>query len=157
MSTYTFHHACGHSREIDLQGTPVNHPDRIAELEARLCPSCWKAERDAEVESITAHLPPLEGTEKQIDWAVRIRRDFFLALYGYKDRRLIDADDNVQEQVFVHIWTDSMRRTMAKFWIDNREQYDQRRIPGFVREYHKERRLFYAHLDELTAAWGSEC
>lgn len=69
---YTIEHSCGHDEEIQLFGKTAERERRIAWLESKPCRECESRERAARAKE--AGLPDLEGSEKQIAWAVDIRQ-----------------------------------------------------------------------------------
>ena len=70
--------------------------------------------------------PALTGTDKQVEWADRIRHDHVTAMVGKLDRLAVNNPDQVEKNM------DDLKATMksieiivndnadAKFWIDNR-------------------------------------
>lgn len=79
---YTVKMACGHEVEIQLYGPTAQREKRIAYLEKHgKCDECVEAERKAADQQQAekdqaAGMPELEGTEKQVAWARKLRADF---------------------------------------------------------------------------------
>lgn len=72
MKEVTF--KCGHSGERWVRGRGGQATiDSLEWWALRDCSDCWKAGKAAEVEALSVGLPELEGSEKQVNWAKRIR------------------------------------------------------------------------------------
>ena len=85
---YRIKYACGHEGDIDLTG-PTRERERKLEWYATCsCKECQEMERKKATEEMTKELglPDLQGTEKQIDWAARIRINEIRDLGEYVDR-----------------------------------------------------------------------
>jgi len=95
------------------------------------CTECWQAEKikereehDAQVapvrDAVSADLPALAGSEKQIAWANKIRADVFIALdkigETFKDEHK-QAYRDFRAQL-------ANNHTKASDWIDNRFSFD---------------------------------
>lgn len=75
-------YSCGHVGTVNLFGKWADRDRKAAWLATQLCPDCAKAARESErAEELSAAtdaakaagLPELEGTQKQIDWAITLR------------------------------------------------------------------------------------
>lgn len=134
---WSIDHACGHVTEIDLSNRPADCRAGYARwLASRDCAECWKATRDADTEARAAWLkqqraaeqeaaeawetqyrmPPLDGGERAVAWAQRVRHQLVsdaytaLVLEG-------DLDDAAWEQL-----EETIRPlTRAGWWLDQRE------------------------------------
>ena len=96
--------SCGHEGEVNLYGKAAERDRRIAWYEKEgICPDCYRKmkedERKQADEELAAYaekietewsLPVLEGTEKQVSWARKIRANYFKKL-GSKDSMLFRA------------------------------------------------------------------
>lgn len=110
---------CGHEGTLSLVGKSDYREWRIKQAEDNgLCPECEekarvarKAEQLAQsfADSKEFGFPELTGSEKQINWAVQLRLDFFEEAQGIKALR------NVAERLIEE-------KTEAKFWIDVRDR-----------------------------------
>ncbi|MEU1821330.1 hypothetical protein ABZ502_02590 [Streptomyces abikoensis] len=133
---WTVDHTCGHQVEHDLSYRPADRRAGFSRwLQARDCADCWKAARQSSpaekeewlsarrAEEKTAasewerryEMPPLEGPEKAIEWAVRCRHQLVTAAYTelVVEGDLDDADwSTIEEQV--------RTITRAGWWIDQR-------------------------------------
>lgn len=68
---YDITYSCGHQGEVDLFGKSRDRERKVKYLETCICPACQTAQIRKEAED--AGLPELEGSEKQIRWALEIR------------------------------------------------------------------------------------
>ena len=75
MAHFTIMHTCGHSEEVNLIGSHEYREWRIRRFKEEDCFDCRKqAEREAAKQVAAAYeLPPLHGSEKQIEWAETLR------------------------------------------------------------------------------------
>ena len=75
MAKYTVLHACGHDQTHQLFGPHRDRDRKIQWLETTLCSDCWKQSQQESAKDATneLRLPQLEGSEKQVAWAERIR------------------------------------------------------------------------------------
>lgn len=86
----------------------------------KVCPSCYRkmqesieaAEQEEALKDI--ELVPLEGTEKQVGWATKIRRAALAMCMKY----------NPNEK----FWALVNQKTSAKWWIENRDRFDSARM-----------------------------
>lgn len=76
MGKYNVNFSCGHTEEIQLGGKLDDRYKKIAYFEENgLCYKCYKEKIKKEIEKKSEGLPILEGSEKQINWAMKIRLD----------------------------------------------------------------------------------
>lgn len=77
MAKYEITHTCGHGETVQIYGTNTHgERERSAEWQAsRLCRDCYRAQQTAQAAADAAaqSLPALQGSEKQIAWALTIR------------------------------------------------------------------------------------
>ncbi|MFJ2875515.1 MULTISPECIES: hypothetical protein [unclassified Streptomyces] len=95
MPSHQVTRSCGHEETVQLYGNRRDR-DRRAEWEGNLlCHACGEAERDrqrqeerrAAMEAAERQgLPELEGSPKQIEWAVTLRHDLLSELEEFADR-----------------------------------------------------------------------
>jgi hypothetical protein len=70
----TIKHHCGHEIELDLKGNYNTRRDAAATLAGRRCDDCVTAARAAgEAAARAAGLPMLNGSDRQVTWALDIR------------------------------------------------------------------------------------
>ena len=71
---YEVRFACGHTETRELFGKVSERENRIKYWEENgICSECYKAKQAEEIAKKSAGLPELEGTEKQVAWAKKIR------------------------------------------------------------------------------------
>ncbi|MFJ2819128.1 hypothetical protein [Streptomyces sp. NPDC087294] len=90
MTRYRIDRSCGHQETVELFGGSSRDRDRRAEREEdRSCHACWQEQRDREREqerlaaaeaAEREGLPGLQGSSKQIDWALTLRHDLLARL-----------------------------------------------------------------------------
>jgi hypothetical protein len=76
MAKYDVRFSCGHTEIKDLVGKVVDRERKIEWMESQgLCSECYRAEQTQKTtqQSKSAGLPELEGSEKQVAWANKIR------------------------------------------------------------------------------------
>ncbi|MBM9508003.1 hypothetical protein [Actinacidiphila acididurans] len=130
-------HTCGHIAEHDLSGRPADERAGFARwLTERPCTDCWKTahqadaavtrkwieakraeeQADAEAWSQKYRMPPLEGSERAVTWAVRCRHHMLAAAYT---ALVVEGDATEAEWEAVE---DAARAvTRAGWWIDQRD------------------------------------
>lgn len=131
-------HKCGHTQDHDLSHKAAGErAGYVAWLEKQACTDCWKksakrkvskelaAERasrmdDAYADQERSNLPVLRGSEKQVEWATRLRYEKLHDIYvervesGALDEDAFDTD----------VLEPARMIGTAKFWIDNRDAAD---------------------------------
>ncbi|MFG3255286.1 hypothetical protein [Streptomyces sp. NPDC048172] len=134
---WSIDHACGHTLEADLSERPAGRRAGYARwLASRDCSECWqaskrqdsaslaewlvgkRAEEAAEAESWADRyrMPPLEGSERAVDWAARCRHQLVTAAYT-----VLVAEGEMDEDAWQGIEEAVRPLTRAGWWIDNRE------------------------------------
>lgn len=132
---------CGHSETRDLSHKPAGDRAGFAKwLEGKQCTECFEKdapkrkkqyakqfaeeEREkAEAEAKKLGLPELEGSEKQVKWALSVRNDLILSAHS----ALVEDDgaDLTEDEFTTRILEPAQRILRAGWWIDNREQEPQ--------------------------------
>lgn len=83
-NTFLVNHACGHIVRKTLYNEQVagSHAEKAAWLEMRPCDDCQQGQRRLDVETWTVvrNLPALEGSEKQVAWAMKLRKQLVIAI-----------------------------------------------------------------------------
>lgn len=169
MSRYEVTHACGHAQDHSIVGTNVrNEREREAARLARLdCSACYGSRREAErLDDARAHadlnnLPPLQGSERQVEWAERIRVTGIAAIvndvnhppigYNKAVRAVMTAHtavlsgpalDQINERDRVRVIDlligAALRQTGAGWWIDNRAHITGSAIDVMSEDEHAE-------------------
>lgn len=117
-----------------------------AEANITFCEDCYKEEREAErkaadekaaKENAELGLPALVGSEKQIAWAEKIRRDFVVEAEKQaeeneemfaKTREEIgeQAEEQIESMrnIFDDFCAEHLRETSAKAWIEKRDDVE---------------------------------
>ena len=119
---YTVQHTCGHTSEVELFGPTKTRETRIAYLAGRDCKDCYVSQvksSDAElVKEVGGRvdLPPLIGTDKQVEWANAIRAKAYHSL----EVSLAIAPDKAKVQAYIDA---VMRNRDASWWISHRAQF----------------------------------
>lgn len=154
MARYAVTYSCGHEAEVALFGP---HKERERKIEwmrqSALCPACYVAARDAERQKAQADaeakaerdgLPALLGSEKQIAWAERIRREKMDALYKLaaiadpyngKDASMAEAKAYAEfaERIFTAALMAVEAKAEAGWWINRRDDAVTQLIRGEMR------------------------
>lgn len=122
MAKYYPTFSCGHEHEVVLFG-PQKDRDRKLQWyrDSGLCPQCFKDKQAVEVESGSEGLPILAGTDKQIQWAAKIRAD----VIDYVQNKIREAKNTDEQKegvtkIFLEL---CQSKTEAKWWIDNRDAH----------------------------------
>lgn len=154
MAKYDVEFSCGHVEEMQLYGKHKDRERRIAWYkEYGLCKACYEAQQIAGIEEFEAKydLPQLDGTEKQVRWARKIRKDVIAEIKEKRaeqlereknnanwEKLLVEANgrfktvDELKEFIdgCVQDWKKCVaeglkteKACQAKFWIDNRDEY----------------------------------
>lgn len=134
MAWYNGTYSCGHEGRINIIG-PMKDRERKAEyFFSGLCPDCYKKAMEEErkqkneaaaLAAKEMELPDLEGTQKQITWAITLRQNFITKatayftsdpffIYKYEEQLFADKEMLMQ---FIY-----SNYTTAKFWIDSRDE-----------------------------------
>ncbi|MEE0100374.1 MAG: hypothetical protein U0I48_01370 [Acutalibacteraceae bacterium] len=109
---YEITYSCGHMGTVELFGSNKERERRMANIEKyHVCPDCENAATKKQLESDkSASLPELEGTEKQIAWAVDLRQQFIKAC---KENNMPEYVKPVYDYILANV-------TDSRVWIDNR-------------------------------------
>ena len=99
---YNITYSCGHEGVVTLFGKQAYRDKMIKFYEEKgICPDCYKAEQNAIIDEEAANynLPELEGTDKQVAWAKKIRHEF---LGSYKKIWLLEIPkiNNKKQRLF---------------------------------------------------------
>lgn len=115
MAKYTITHTCGCATEAVLFGKMVERERRIAAMERRECPSC------------VAKASDLNGSPKQVAWAMDIRNSVRMAIAearsnssSWFERRKLGEDlEALFFGEFDKLASEIMANKSAKWWIEN--------------------------------------
>lgn len=132
---YEIEHKCGHTETKDLSAMPAGErAGRVAWLTMKPCFECFKKtskrkiSKEVQAERVELHqaalddqeragLPILQGSSRQVDWAVDVR--FTLLRAAYED--MVQGGSATEEHFEADVLTLARRIDQAKWWIDNRE------------------------------------
>lgn len=116
-------YSCGHEGTIEVFGKAEERERKIKYFEEYgLCPDCYKAEKQGEEKSFAEkyELPELKGSEKQISWANKIRKEKIKEFEGEKPAIRKGAGDDFAD--FLDKFTNHYyKNNSASWWIDHRE------------------------------------
>lgn len=126
MAQFMINHTCGHNVASQLYGTENLRPQRAAWLATRPCLDCQQAQARLSVETWTAthNLKALEGTEKQIAWANKIRQAVILAVEQKIEEMVMSSVERDAEDVrsySVRVLKLLAQQGKAAFWITRRD------------------------------------
>jgi hypothetical protein len=127
---YTITHACGHVRTLDLSKKPAGERAGYASWSAKKdCFDCyrknkddgsdWKEQLRAEAAAAAERdgLPPLTGTDKQVEWATTVRYQLLQGAYA----ALVETGELDDDAYNDQILTPAVLLDNARWWIDNRD------------------------------------
>ena len=133
MAKYKIKFACGHTELKELLGKEKDRQNKIKWYEENgICSDCYKTQKEKELLQFEEekHLPQLQGTEKQIKWARKIRFNNFSNLSGIvkesfhivaKELQLKEVTKEQKEQIKKLI-ENAKTNNSAKFWIEEIEE-----------------------------------
>ena len=134
MAWETVSFKCGHESSIQFYGKHSDRENKKAWMERGVCSDCYRAQKQAERELATeaakteatkTGLPELIGSQKQIDWAITIRKN---ALLAPGNTLAAECPTPELSPVFAAAKTARTRletETSVKWWIENRETVNQ--------------------------------
>lgn len=115
--------SCGHKGNIDLYGDKQHKEHMLWVAENRqICAECEAKQREDDDKRARDYakemkLPALSGSEKQVDWALRIRQSFIDKLHNRYDKRTMQGAEKYYAALDYAL--DAYRK--ASEWIDSRE------------------------------------
>lgn len=117
-------YSCGHQGTINVFGKSEERERKIKYFEEYgLCPDCYKAEKQKETEEFAVkkcELPELKGSEKQVAWANKIRKEKIEEFEKEKPAIRKGAGDDFAD--FLNDFTTNYyKNTSASWWIDHRD------------------------------------
>ncbi len=118
MAKYTITHACGHEQEHQLVGKESERRNRIDWLRTTDCRACSEAAEAAKVLRANAGLPALEGSEKQVAWAIKLRAKLIIVIDREEEHLLANANTDEIRGVVREKAARMRGMTTAKYWID---------------------------------------
>ena len=142
MAKYLITYKCGHEVTKQLYGKIKERESYISWAEEQLCPECQRKMRhdEALADAEMNGYPQLDGSEKQVAWAIDLRYIFVMNVESeikMKRERIkhfseSDEEKNIQLSKFEKLLPDFRDvlnnlltdKTSAKYWIDNRKFID---------------------------------
>lgn len=119
----TITYSCGHEGVAEVFGNVAERESKIKYFEQYgVCPNCYKAKKQSEETTFVNEngLPELEGSEKQISWANKIRRDMIGAFESEKPAIREGAGNDFAD--FLDGFTSRYyKKESASWWIGHRE------------------------------------
>jgi hypothetical protein len=136
MTIWNIEFSCGHTSARDLSDRAADERAGFARwLAERPCTDCWKAahrtdaeatmkwleakraeeQNAAEVWSAQYEMPPLEGTDRAVAWAIRCRHQILTAAYT-----ALVVEGDAAEAQWEAIEEKARTITRASWWIDQR-------------------------------------
>lgn len=151
MAQYTVKFSCGHDWIVNLVGPRKDRDRRIKWLETYGdCPNCYKKrmkdlreaeavkrKEESEVASANAKeygLPELSGSEKQIEWALRIRQEFLESFLeeGQNNEQMLSVASFLEENTCAHFWIDNRKTLVDAFYAYTNDKTNR---PSFSESY----------------------
>ena len=123
---YQVTYACGHEGRVALFGKNSEREYKLEQFARYICPECAAAQRAKKEEAIVAAkasgLPELEGSEKQVAWATRIRQSLIIDFSGWQkeDYEVFEYFNNKTKEQIDGLFEAALKQTQATFWINNR-------------------------------------
>lgn len=124
---FTVTHKCGHEVVYQLYGKFEDRERKAAYYETLDCPECRRRREleQAETNAQADNLPELNGSEKQIAWALSIRNKWMELVSNLIAQ--VNANTNANPQLkekFIAAVASRKGETSAAWWIDNRYSID---------------------------------
>ncbi len=131
MAWNTAQHACGHTKQHQLYGKQSSRDYEIKRLEQQDCADC-KALKAKEI----AAQSDLEGTDKQVAWAHKIRASKAPLMQELLDKLRAMAASTpaaaAEKDVATRYLEGRIACKSAKWWIDNRDYTASNLVREFV-------------------------
>jgi hypothetical protein len=133
MAKYTITHSCGHQSTFELFGPSKQREWRLQQEEQRLCYDCYQKERAKQTAELAEKnreigLPPLKGTEKQVQWAECIRAEAVVNMERHEP--ILSERDKAKFRKALDI---IYSKDSAAWWIDNRDWVNSPYMDSFFR------------------------
>lgn len=161
MAQYKVNYSCGHAGIVNLFGKCTEREQKIAWYEKQgLCPECYAREKEAAREALRnaakaqaqeLKLPELEGTEKQVNWAIVIRAQM-LKRYEAKANNAKLILDRIEEAK--HAYETQNKELIAQLEAMTEEQRNQLKI--IEKEQREIIDRYNKILTETSAKWFIE-
>lgn len=116
MSSYDITYKCEHEGSVNIVGPEKDRPRKREWLATQLCPNCKKEQAAKSVDEWTeAHgLVALQGSDKQVAWANKIRKELLEGMEPYIN---IEDEDPLLPYI-IQVRDFAASQTTARWWID---------------------------------------
>jgi hypothetical protein len=133
MAKYTITRKCGHSEEMQIVGPEKDRPGKADWLATQSCAACRREQNHLSVDAWIEErgLVKLEGTEKQVSWANKIRKELVEEMERFVD--LANASPEHPDSAYIiraYKWT--LIQSKAAWWIDRREQTGRSQLTKMI-------------------------
>lgn len=140
MAKYEITHSCGCTETVNVCGTNA-HGERDRKIAWLESVPCRKCEAAAKADAASASgLPELEGSEKQVAWAIDIRDEMLGRIDDFAKLRVKSPVPDVFDAILGEIRAEVAGHTAAGWFIDNRNSLDVRRAFAEKAKRHLEER-----------------
>ena len=126
-------YACGHTAEMDLYGSRRERERKIEWFGTFDCPAC-KLEADKK-DAAEFGLPELEGTERQVAWALGLR-NCDVRTFRKMEQEATERHPGPDPRAVKWI----LEQTKASYWIDRRDWFPEAMIKDALKEMERERK-----------------
>lgn len=141
MAKYYVTHSCGHEEVVQLYGKESSRRWMIEKMESEPCKDCIHKEalEMLKKQAEENDLPELEGSQKQIEWAMSIRQQFLDIIEDLSEAMNKEMDKSIEanpdkadkyEKIRTEYTEKFNKSTMyiseqtkAKFFIDDRDEF----------------------------------
>ena len=135
MAMYEVLHTCGHVKIVQLCGPEKDRQRKLDWMRTCVCSDCSRKQKAEEAAQRAAELglPVLQGSEKQVAWAVTIRERLLQTLSEFKGEMALANQPQDLLDAFDKILDGIKAQDSASWWIDRRE-YGPRTL---IRDYRR--------------------
>ncbi|HQJ93177.1 MAG TPA: hypothetical protein PLI71_09925 [Clostridia bacterium] len=132
---------CGHTEEVVIYGSYNDREKKLEWLKTTDCKNCWQNQQLESAKISTESLPSLQGTQKQNDWATKIRAGLLRGVSEVitemekiaQSKGITETPQYVSEMEKIYkAITQIEEQNQSKFWIDNRNLTAQKMIKKFI-------------------------
>ncbi len=152
---YDVTYSCGHVGRIDLIGKQKDRDWKLKYTQEQPCSECRAKkllEQGKEAQRVNVEeegMRPLTGSEKQVNWAEQIRRDFCIMA----DTAFHEVADPEIKNLILLTKSQFMEHGNASYWIDERDMLKSHFCSALDKNYEKRNELAVA---EVVAAERAE-
>ncbi|HLZ64413.1 MAG TPA: hypothetical protein VKR06_46390 [Ktedonosporobacter sp.] len=135
MAKYTITRKCGHSEEMQIGGPEKDRPGKADWLATQSCVACRRNQTRLSVDAWTEErgLVELEGTEKQVSWADKIRKELIEEMDRFLD--LANASpEHPDSPYIIRAYKWALIQSKAAWWLDRREQTGRTQLTKMIEQ-----------------------